>query len=75
MDIGTCGGDTGVDSGTCGGEGGGEPGVGGLRGREDTGDTGGDRDDTETCSSEGGSINRKDKETDGAGVVVEEGDT
>ena len=63
-----------VDSGTGGGDGVGDTGVGGLAGREDTVELGGDREDTETGSSEGGSENRKDKETDGAGEVVEEGE-
>ena len=66
-------GDSVVDSGTGGGDGVGEARVVGLRGRDDTVETGGDRDDTETGSSEGGSVNRKDRETDGAGEVVEEG--
>ena len=52
----------------------GDTGVGGLAGRVDTVEQGGDREDTETGSSEGGSGNRKDRETDGAGVVVEEGE-
>ena len=56
---------------TRGGDDAGETGVGGLRGEEDTGETGGGGDETETDFSEGGSVNRKDKETDGAGVVVE----
>ena len=73
VDAGTCEGDAGVDSGTCGGDGG-EPGVGGLRGTDGTVELGEDRDDTETGSSEGGSGKRKDRETEGAGSVVEDGD-
>ena len=63
-----------VDSEASGVEGVGDTGVGGLAGREDTVELGGDREDTETGSLEGGSENRKDKETDGAGEVVEEGE-
>ena len=63
-----------VDSGTGGGDGVGDTGAGGLAGRVDTVELGGDREDTETDSSEGRSEKRKDKETDGAGVVVEEGE-
>ena len=63
-----------VDSGTRGGDDAGETGEGGLRSEEDTGETGGGGDETETDSLEGGSVNRKDKETDSAGVVVEEGE-
>ena len=63
-----------VDSGTRGGDDAGEAGVEGLRGEDDIGETGGGGDETETGSSEGGSVNRKDKETDGAGVVVEKGE-
>ena len=61
-----------VDSGTRGGDDVGEAGGEELRGGDDTGETGGE--ETETDSSEGGSGNRKDRETDGAGVVVEEGE-
>ena len=63
-----------VDAGTGGGDGGGEADVVGLRGTDDTVEPGEDRDDTETGSSEGGSGNRKDRETEGAGSVVEDGD-
>ena len=63
-----------VDSEAGGVKGVGDTGVGGLAGREDTVELGGDREDIETDSSEGGSENRKDKETDGAGAVVEEGE-
>ena len=64
-----------VDSGTRGEDGVGDAGGGGLTGREDTVELGGDREDTETGSSEEGSENRKDRKTDGAGVVVDEGET
>ena len=63
-----------VDVGTGSGDGVGDAGVGGLTGRDDTVELGGDREETETGSSEGGSENRKDRETDGAGVAVEEGE-
>ena len=52
----------------------GDAGVDGLAGRDDTVELGGDREETEAGSSEGGVENKKDRETDGAGVVVEEGD-
>ena len=62
------------DAGAGGGDGGGETSVVGLRGTDDTVGPGGDRDGSDTGSSDGGSGNRKDKETEGAGVVVEEGE-
>ena len=51
------------------GEAGGEE----LRGGDETGET--EEEETETDSSEGGSGNKKDRETDGARVVVEDGET
>ena len=63
-----------VDSETGGGDGVGDAGVDGLTGRGDTVELGGDREETEAGSSEGGAENKKDREIDGAGVVVEEGE-
>ena len=62
------------EAGTGGDDGGGETSVVGLRGTDDTAGPGGDRDNSDTGSTDGGSGNRKDKETEGAGVVVEEGE-
>ena len=64
-------GDSVVDSGITGE---GDAGVEGLSGGDDTGETGGGGEETETDSSGGDLVNRKDRETDGAGVVVEEGE-
>ena len=60
-----------VDSVAGGVDGVGDTGVGDT-GVGDTVEVGGDRGGTETGSSDGGSGNRKDKETEGAGEVVEE---
>ena len=59
-----------VDVGTVGGE----VGVGGLRGTDGTVELGEDRDGSDAGSSDGGSGNRKDKDTEGVGSVVEEGE-